>query len=252
MQYLKQSTAVTLKLGPFVDETDGFTAETGLTISQADVRLSMNGGNMAQKTESTACTHDEIGIYDCPVDTTDTGTLGRLVVFVHESGARPVRQEYMVVPANVYDALCSTDKLQVDAVEVSGDSTAADDLELLVENAKGADHKVLVSTDAQDLSATLDVNTKTITADAVDANAVKTDAADKIADEVLKEVVADHDGTSGSFAELLRLVAQAAGNGKVITDTSDDTIKIYDTDGSTVLKTWTKSTAGTETTWTPS
>jgi len=78
------------------------------------------------------------------------------------------------------------------------------------------------------------------------------DDANEIADEVLKEVVADHDGTSGSFAELLRLVAQAAGNGKVVTDTSDDTIKVYDTDNSTVLKTWTKSTAGTVTTWTPS
>jgi len=40
--------------------------------------------------------------------------------------------------------------------------------------------------------------------------------------------------------------------GKVITDTDDDTIKIYDTDGVTVLLTLTKSTAGTVTTWTPS
>ena len=56
--YLKQSTSVTIMLGPFVDEDDGKTAETGLTIAQADVRLSKNGGNMAQKTESTSCTHD--------------------------------------------------------------------------------------------------------------------------------------------------------------------------------------------------
>lgn len=45
--YLKQSTAATIKVGPFLDSTDGDTAETGLTISQADVRLSKNGGNMA-------------------------------------------------------------------------------------------------------------------------------------------------------------------------------------------------------------
>lgn len=44
MLYLEQSTAVTVKIGPFVDETDGFSAEDGLTISQADIRLSKNGG----------------------------------------------------------------------------------------------------------------------------------------------------------------------------------------------------------------
>ena len=54
MLFLKQSTAVTVKIGPFVDEDDGKTAETGLTISQADVRLTKNGGNMAQKNESSA------------------------------------------------------------------------------------------------------------------------------------------------------------------------------------------------------
>jgi len=40
MLFLKQSTAVTVKIGPFLDDTDGKTAETGLTIAQADVRLS--------------------------------------------------------------------------------------------------------------------------------------------------------------------------------------------------------------------
>ncbi|MCK4444174.1 MAG: hypothetical protein KAW09_06500, partial [Thermoplasmata archaeon] len=78
MQWLKQSTAITLKIGPFIDDTDGKTAETGLTIAQADVRLSKNGGNIAQKNEATSCTHDELGVYGCPLDTTDTGTLGRL------------------------------------------------------------------------------------------------------------------------------------------------------------------------------
>ena len=50
--FLKQSTAYTFRLGPFLDDTDGKTAETGLTISQADVRLSKGGGNFAQKNES--------------------------------------------------------------------------------------------------------------------------------------------------------------------------------------------------------
>jgi hypothetical protein len=130
MMYLKQSTAVTLKIGPFLDSTDGDTEETGLTITQAEVRLSKNGANIAQKNEASNCTHDELGVYGCPIDATDTNTLGILQLWVHESGALSVWHEYMVMPANVYDSMFSTDKLQVDTVEISGDSTAADNAEL--------------------------------------------------------------------------------------------------------------------------
>ena len=134
MLWLKQSTAVTLKIGPFVDETDGKTAETGLTIAQADVRLSMNGGNIVQKNEGTSCTHDELGIYGCPIDTTDTGTLGRLQLWVHESGALPVWHEFMVVPANVWDSFFGAEHLDVNVVEIDDDATAADNLESALDN----------------------------------------------------------------------------------------------------------------------
>jgi len=122
MEWLKQSTAITLKLGPFLDEDDGKTSETALTIAQADVRLSKNGGNFAQKNESSSATHDEIGFYDVSIDATDTNTLGRLLVAVHESGALPVWKEYMVVPANVWDSMFGADRLQVDVRE-KGDSS---------------------------------------------------------------------------------------------------------------------------------
>src|SRR5574343_851983 len=125
MIFLKQSTAYTAKIGPSIDDTDGKTAETGLTLSQADIRLSKNGGDIAQKNESTACSHDELGYYDCPLDATDTGTLGKLQLFVHESGALPVFHEFMVVTANVYDTLFSTDKLEVDVAQWLGQNCAA-------------------------------------------------------------------------------------------------------------------------------
>jgi len=57
--------------------------------------------------------------------------------------------------------MCFTGATPANAKKISDDATAADDLELLVENAKGTDHKILISTDAQDLSGNLDVNTKT-------------------------------------------------------------------------------------------
>lgn len=107
MQWLKQSTSITIRIGPFLDEADGKTAETALTISQADIRLSKNGGDFAQSNDSGGATHDENGWYYLTLDATDTGTLGRLVVAIHESGALPVWQEYMVFPANAYDSLVS-------------------------------------------------------------------------------------------------------------------------------------------------
>lgn len=66
-----------------------------------------------------------------------------------------------------------------------------------------------------------------------------------ISDDVWTEALADHDGTSGSVAEALRIILQAAA-GKNIADEGDGTLKIYDTDDTTVLATLTFSEAGDE------
>lgn len=105
MKLLKQSTAVDIAVGPFVDDTDGKTAETGLTLTQADIRLKKNAGAWAQKNQASSASHEENGWYEASLDTTDTNTLGILVVAVHEAGALPVWSEYMVLPANVYESL---------------------------------------------------------------------------------------------------------------------------------------------------
>jgi hypothetical protein len=119
--YLKESTAVTLKVGPFLDSTDGVTAETGLTISQSDVLLSKNGSAFTQKNDATACTHDTGGWYGCPINITDTNTRGNLQLSIQESGALPVFHDYLIFPANPYDSLITaTDTLWSDIQEVSG------------------------------------------------------------------------------------------------------------------------------------
>lgn len=119
--WLKQATTATIKLGPFLNEADGKTAETALTIAQADLRLSKNGGALAQSNNAAGATHDALGYYDVPLDATDTGTLGRLRVAVHKSGALPVWQDFLVVPANVYDSIVlGADKLDVSLVEWLG------------------------------------------------------------------------------------------------------------------------------------
>ena len=94
MLFLRQSTAVDVPIGPFVDDGDGFTALTSLTISQADVRLKKNNGNWAQVNDNTSATHEENGWYEKELDATDTNTVGTLVIAVAEGGALPVWHEF--------------------------------------------------------------------------------------------------------------------------------------------------------------
>jgi len=126
--WLRQSTAREIKLGPFVDQTDGFTAEGALTIAQADVRLAKNEGDWAQKNEATTLVHEENGWYRCLLNATDTDTLGILIVAVNEAGALPVWREFLVVPANVWDSYLGADLLQVDVTQVGGTAQTAGDI----------------------------------------------------------------------------------------------------------------------------
>jgi len=112
MLILKQATVQTVKIGPFLDDTDGVTAEEALTIEDSDIRLSKNGGTMADKTETTTCTHDELGYYNCFFDATDTGTLGSLQLMVKMAGAAPVWHNYMVIEPDLYDIMYSTGILE--------------------------------------------------------------------------------------------------------------------------------------------
>lgn len=113
--FLKQSTAYTFRFGPFLDDTDGKTAETGLTISQADIRLSKGGGNFAQKNESSSSSHDEIGFYIVALDATDTNTCGELLIACHESGALPVFKTFYVLEEAIYDAMFAASASAFDA-----------------------------------------------------------------------------------------------------------------------------------------
>lgn len=123
-RWLKQSTSVDVPIGPFLDATDGVTPETGLTITQPDIRLKKNGGAWAQKAAAQTLSHEENGFYEVTLDATDTNTLGLMRLAVFESGAAPVWEDFLVVPANVWDSYFSTDLLQVDATQWLGSAIA--------------------------------------------------------------------------------------------------------------------------------
>jgi len=93
----------TEKFGPFVDQTDGYSPEGALSITAALTRLSKNGGAFGAKNDATAGSHDENGYYDVVFNTTDLGTLGKLMVAFNITGALPVWEEFMVVPQAVYN-----------------------------------------------------------------------------------------------------------------------------------------------------
>ena len=103
--YLRQSTGVTRRFGPFLDSTDGVTPETGLTIAQADMQLSKAGAAFAQKAAAGNATHDTDGWYSTTIDAADTDTVGELILQVTVAGALPVWLRWFVLDASTYDAL---------------------------------------------------------------------------------------------------------------------------------------------------
>lgn len=123
---LRQSTAgQEVPLGFFLDSTDGDTEETGLTISNTDIWIWKWGATTLADKNSGGGTHMQNGVFYAVLDATDTDTLGPMVIFVHESGALTVRLECAVLPANVWDAKYSTDKLEVDVAQWLGTAAAA-------------------------------------------------------------------------------------------------------------------------------
>jgi hypothetical protein len=104
--YLRQSTASQeVPLGHFVDSTDGNTEETGLTVAAASILIWKTGATTLAAKNSGDATHISNGIYYAVLDATDTNTLGPLVIFVHVTGALPVRLECVVLDEPVYDLL---------------------------------------------------------------------------------------------------------------------------------------------------
>ncbi len=142
MKFLRQSTAATVVVGPFVDVTDGFTAEAGLTDQSANGRLIKNGTGGAITVSSWA--HDWNGQYLVGLSTAHTDTVGRLrLAFYDVATYRPVVEDFMVLPANSYDSIVAgsdvlqTDLTQIDGLATSGNNATLNLKQLNVQNSAG-------------------------------------------------------------------------------------------------------------------
>ena len=114
-------------LGPFVDSVDGVTSETGLTISNTDIKLHKAGATSLANKNSGGATHMAGGVYYTVLDATDTDTVGPLVITVQESGALAVRVECEVLSQAYYDAKFGAALLPVNTTLIEG-SDATDQL----------------------------------------------------------------------------------------------------------------------------
>jgi predicted aconitase with swiveling domain len=126
---LKQSTAVTVHIGPIVDKDDGLTPETGLTTGGVDeiVLYKDEGTSAVDISGSTTLTHRAGGIYTVTLSSSDTGTLGHLRLYIRDDDVcLPAWRDFVVRPANVYDSLVDgSDYLEVDSEQLSGSSANA-------------------------------------------------------------------------------------------------------------------------------
>ncbi len=135
MPFLRQSTTQTIRFGPCLDKTDGVSEETGLTLAQADMRLSKDGGAFAQKSAAGNATHDSDGWYSTALSTTDTDTVGELILNVHQpANMLPVWLRWWVLEEEVYD-----DLFGASAVGYLKPVTAGRDLDVTATGAAGID-----------------------------------------------------------------------------------------------------------------
>lgn len=147
MRFLRQNTATRVTVGPFYDKTDGVTPETALTVTNDKITMVVDDAGVptlvidAAPTASGGdndmvhVTNDDAGFYDLEVTAAQTNYVGRAMLAITDAANHcPVFHEFTILPANVYDAMLGTDKLDVNAAEISGDSTAADNLESACDN----------------------------------------------------------------------------------------------------------------------
>jgi len=174
--FLKQSTAVDVLIGPFVDATDGDTEETGLTIASTDVLLSKLGQGAAAKNDATAAAHDADGFYNCELDATDTDTVGTITLYVHVAGALAVRHDFQILEEAIYDDIYGTGAALAKAAALATVQSDTDDIQTRLPAAlvSGA-----MDSDVSAMQAGV-VTAAAIATDAVDADALAADAVTEI------------------------------------------------------------------------
>lgn len=125
MRFLLKSTSTVVVLGPFVDATDGVTAETALSPSATNVRLYKAGATSSVDISTATWTHVENGIYRVTLTASHTDTAGPAMIVAAISGARPVTHEFNILDDDAYASLTAGTALPANMTHIAGNATAA-------------------------------------------------------------------------------------------------------------------------------
>ncbi len=232
--FLRQSTAVDVLIGPFVDSTNGNDEETGLTIEDSDIRLSANGQTAAAKNDVTDAAHDADGFYNCELDATDTATVGTLAIYVHVAGALAVRHDFQVVEEATYDFLFASGAAPIADINAEVDTGITDAALATAANLETVDTNV----DAILIDTASTIPSQITGLNDISAANVNTEVVDVMRTDLIPNAV-NTDGTMPTIAQAIYLILQALTEHSVSGTT--DTIKAVD--GSTTLATVTLSDA---------
>jgi len=143
MYELKTNTAVRIAVGPLVDPTDGKTAETSLTVTGMSVEIFQikNDGNAVVRSafaptasggdnDMVHVSSDTTGMYDLELTASNLNFLGNArIAFYDVDGFLVHWIDIQVVSANFFDWKYGTGNVNSDVIAISGDTTAADNLE---------------------------------------------------------------------------------------------------------------------------
>jgi hypothetical protein len=257
---LRQSTSIDVRIGPFVDVGDGFTPETAIGntptnltgVDEAEL-LKADGAATVDITSNTwAAVSGCDGWYDLTLTTSDTNTVGELLVVIQDdSVCLPVYQRFQVVEEAIYDALFASSatgllpanvtqfggsagtfsggRPEVNTSHIAGTAQTANDVgqdvnDILVDT---ADMQPKLGTPSVSVSADIAANLAAV-------NALNDPTAATIADAVWDEAQSGHT-TAGTFGKYLDTEVSGVGGGSGLTALASGTAQAGGTSTQIIL-----------------
>jgi hypothetical protein len=146
MRYLRTNTATRVGVGPFLSASDGITPMTALTVTSCKLTMVVDTGGvptLVLDTNPTASggnndmvhvAGDDAGMYDLELAAANVNYLGRARVLLTDATNHcPVWEDFMILPAMIYDSLVlGTDRFDTNVTHVADTLQTAGDFGALL------------------------------------------------------------------------------------------------------------------------
>lgn len=195
----KYGTAATIYF-PLIDAGTTDFESTPVSPAGAEVQVIIDGATPANANNTV--THEGNGIYSLALDAAELQGEVIVVTLIDASGTKLWDDQAIIITTSG-DA-SALEEFDFDAAQASGPEIAAAILDRVytthntantlgefLNAVVGSDAKALISTDAQDLSASLDVNTKSFDANAINSSALATSAVNEIVNAIFAKVISE-------------------------------------------------------------